>query len=80
MFWAFKLSFACKYFGLFWLGNFGGLFFETFGFFSSPCLDEIRTGPYHELFHPEQLISGKEDAANSYARGHFTIGNFSYSS
>ncbi|KFQ77335.1 Tubulin alpha chain, partial [Phaethon lepturus] len=26
------------------------------------------------LFHPEQLISGKEDAANNYARGHYTIG------
>uniref|UniRef100_A0A8C3N7A2 Tubulin alpha chain n=1 Tax=Geospiza parvula TaxID=87175 RepID=A0A8C3N7A2_GEOPR len=37
-------------------------------------IDEIRTGPYHGLFHPEQLISGKEDAANNYARGHYTIG------
>jgi len=26
------------------------------------------------LFHPEQLITGKEDAANNYARGHYTIG------
>merc|ERR1712166_232903 len=25
-------------------------------------------------YHPEQLISGKEDAANNYARGHYTIG------
>ncbi|KFW77894.1 hypothetical protein N305_02558, partial [Manacus vitellinus] len=39
-----------------------------------PFPDEIRTGPYHGLFHPEQLISGKEDAANNYARGHYTIG------
>ncbi|KFQ18772.1 Tubulin alpha-2 chain, partial [Merops nubicus] len=39
-----------------------------------PCVDEIRTGTYHALFHPEQLISGKEDAANNYARGHYTIG------
>ncbi|KFP24386.1 Tubulin alpha-3 chain, partial [Colius striatus] len=37
-------------------------------------IDEIRTGTYHGLFHPEQLISGKEDAANNYARGHYTIG------
>lgn len=36
--------------------------------------DEIRTGPFKHLFHPEQLISGKEDAANNYARGHYTIG------
>ncbi|TFK07493.1 Tubulin alpha chain [Platysternon megacephalum] len=37
-------------------------------------IDEIRTGTYRSLFHPEQLISGKEDAANNYARGHYTIG------
>jgi tubulin alpha len=37
-------------------------------------LDEIRTGTFRNLFHPEQLISGKEDAANNYARGHYTIG------
>lgn len=30
---------------------------------------------YRSLFSPEQLISGKEDAANNYARGHYTIGN-----
>ncbi|KAF8305807.1 Alpha tubulin [Trypanosoma cruzi] len=35
-------------------------------------VDEIRTGTYRQLFHPEQLISGKEDAANNYARGHYT--------
>jgi len=29
---------------------------------------------YKNLFHPQQLITGKEDAANNYARGHFTIG------
>ncbi|CAG7970259.1 unnamed protein product [Penicillium salamii] len=28
-------------------------------------VDEIRTGTYRNLFHPEQLISGKEDAANN---------------
>lgn len=37
-------------------------------------LDEVRTGTYKHLFHPEQLITGKEDAANNYARGHYTIG------
>jgi tubulin alpha len=41
-------------------------------FFSSK--DEIRTGTYKKLFHPEQLITGKEDAANNYARGHYTVG------
>ena len=39
-----------------------------------PCTDEVRTGTYRQLFHPEQLITGKEDAANNYARGHYTVG------
>ncbi|XP_026976589.1 tubulin alpha-1D chain-like [Sagmatias obliquidens] len=37
-------------------------------------IDEVRTGTYRQLFCPEQLITGKEDAANNYARGHYTIG------
>merc|ERR1711908_122039 len=37
-------------------------------------VDEVRTGTYRQLFHPEQLITSKEDAANNYARGHYTIG------
>eukprot|EP01083_Nonionella_stella_P239244 837546_1 len=37
-------------------------------------IDEVLTGTYRQLFHPEKLISGKEDAAKNYARGHYTIG------
>lgn len=37
-------------------------------------VDEVRTGSYRQLYHPQQLITGKEDAANNYARGHYTIG------
>ena len=37
-------------------------------------IDEVRTGTYRQLFKPENLITGKEDAANNYARGHYTIG------
>ncbi|XP_025314276.1 tubulin alpha chain-like isoform X1 [Canis lupus familiaris] len=37
-------------------------------------IDGVRTGTYRQLFHPEQLISGKEDAANNYARGHYMVG------
>ncbi|KAK8869773.1 hypothetical protein IAR55_000341 [Kwoniella newhampshirensis] len=50
-------------------------------------IDEVRTGTYRSLFHPETMITGKEDAANncestskttsltsSDARGHYTIG------
>ncbi|KAJ4868131.1 Tubulin alpha-6 chain [Raphanus sativus] len=35
-------------------------------------IDEVRSGTYRQLFHPEQLISGKKDAANNFARGHYT--------
>ncbi|CAJ0561349.1 unnamed protein product, partial [Mesorhabditis spiculigera] len=37
-------------------------------------VDEIRNGHYKQLFHPEQMITGNEDAANNYARGHYTVG------
>ena len=36
--------------------------------------DEIRTGYYRQLFHPDSLITGKEDAANNFARGYYSIG------
>ena len=35
---------------------------------------KVRNGKFKSLFHPEQMITGKEDAANNYARGHYTIG------
>ncbi|KAF2360193.1 Tubulin/FtsZ GTPase domain [Trinorchestia longiramus] len=34
----------------------------------------IRNEMLVQIFHPERLITGKEDAANNYARGHYTIG------
>eukprot|EP01087_Luapelamoeba_hula_P004263 TRINITY_DN1419_c0_g1_i1.p1 TRINITY_DN1419_c0_g1~~TRINITY_DN1419_c0_g1_i1.p1 ORF type:complete len:460 (-),score=80.96 TRINITY_DN1419_c0_g1_i1:203-1582(-) len=37
-------------------------------------IDEVKVGKYGKLFHPEQLVTGKEDAANNYARGHYTVG------
>ncbi|XP_032713161.1 tubulin alpha-1D chain-like [Lontra canadensis] len=30
-------------------------------------IDEVWTGTYHLLFHPEQLITSKENTANNYA-------------
>jgi tubulin alpha len=36
--------------------------------------DEVKTGTYKSLFKPENMITGKEDAANNFARGHYTIG------
>ncbi|KAF9183115.1 alpha-tubulin [Haplosporangium sp. Z 767] len=37
-------------------------------------VDEVRTGRYKSLFHPESLITHREDASNNYARGHYTVG------
>merc|ERR1712048_70862 len=37
-------------------------------------VDDVRTGPYAPMFHPEFLLNGKEDAANNFARGHYTVG------
>eukprot|EP01098_Paradermamoeba_levis_P007515 TRINITY_DN3105_c0_g1_i1.p1 TRINITY_DN3105_c0_g1~~TRINITY_DN3105_c0_g1_i1.p1 ORF type:complete len:449 (-),score=155.22 TRINITY_DN3105_c0_g1_i1:304-1650(-) len=37
-------------------------------------IDEVKTGKYAKLFSQEGLLSGKEDAANNYARGHYTVG------
>lgn len=38
------------------------------------AIEDVRSGPYRSLFHPETMITGKEDAANNYARGHYTVG------
>merc|ERR1711981_743015 len=37
-------------------------------------VDDIRTGDYSQMFHPEFILNGKEDAANNFARGHYTVG------
>lgn len=37
-------------------------------------VDEVRRGKSKKMWHPEQLISGKEDAANNFARGHYSVG------
>lgn len=42
---------------------------------SSLSADGVRVGKYHSLFHPEQLVNGKEDAANNYARGRYSVGS-----
>ena len=42
--------------------------------FEPTVTDEVSTGTYRQLFHPEKLISGKEDTANNSAREHYTIG------
>jgi tubulin alpha len=38
-------------------------------------IDEVSTGTYHYLFHPEEIVNGKEEAANNEMRGHYAVGN-----
>ncbi|KAK9508852.1 hypothetical protein O3M35_006313 [Rhynocoris fuscipes] len=38
-------------------------------------IDEIRTGSYRQLFNPDMMVTGKEDAASNFARGYYSIGN-----
>ena len=33
-------------------------------------IDDVKTGPYRQLFHPESMIAGKEDAANNCSYPH----------
>lgn len=35
--------------------------------------DEVKTGVYRNLFHPDQLLSGIMDGANNFARGSFAV-------
>lgn len=37
-------------------------------------ISEIKTSMYKSLYNPSHMIMGKEDAANNYARGHYSIG------
>ena len=39
-------------------------------------IDEIRSSTYRKLFNPNNLISGKEDAADNFARG-YLVGKLS---
>lgn len=37
-------------------------------------IDSIRTGTLKELFQQNSLITGKEDAADNFARGYYSLG------
>jgi tubulin alpha len=37
-------------------------------------INDIKNGPFRQLFNPQQMVTGKEDAANNYARGYCTVG------
>jgi len=37
-------------------------------------VDDVRTGAFSAIYNPYFLLSGKEDAANMFGRGHYTVG------
>jgi len=37
-------------------------------------IDDVKNSAFSAMFHPEFLLAGKEDAANNFARGHYTVG------
>eukprot|EP01083_Nonionella_stella_P117463 350125_1 len=37
-------------------------------------IDDVKISKYSYIFHTVLLLSGKEDAANNFARGHYTVG------
>ena len=42
--------------------------------FEQSVIDRIKNGDFRTLYNPNYMITGKEDAANNSARGHYTIG------
>merc|ERR1712087_345616 len=37
-------------------------------------IDDVKNSDFSAIYHPEFLLAGKEDAANNFARGHYTVG------
>merc|ERR1712013_220874 len=37
-------------------------------------IDDVKNSEFSAIYHPEFLLNGKEDAANNFARGHYTVG------
>ena len=37
-------------------------------------IDDVKSSKLAAMYHPEFLLQGKEDAANNFARGHYTVG------
>jgi len=37
-------------------------------------IDDVKNSKFSAIYHPEFLLQGKEDAANNFARGHYTVG------
>jgi tubulin alpha len=38
------------------------------------CIDDVKNSAYGAMYNPQMLLAGVEDAANNFARGHYTVG------
>ena len=43
-------------------------------------MDAVRGGPYGQIFRPDNFIYGQSGAGNNWAKGHYTEGEFPFSS
>jgi tubulin beta len=37
-------------------------------------MDSVRTGPYGQIFRPDNFVFGQTGAGNNWAKGHYTEG------
>ena len=40
-------------------------------------MDSVRSGPYGQIFRPDNFVFGQSGAGNNWAKGHYTEGKFS---
>ena len=40
-------------------------------------MDSVRSGPFGQIFRPDNFVFGQSGAGNNWAKGHYTEGKFS---
>lgn len=43
-------------------------------------MDSVRSGPFGQLFRPDNFVFGQSGAGNNWAKGHYTEGLYSFAS
>jgi tubulin beta len=41
-------------------------------------MDSVRSGPFGQIFRPDNFVFGQSGAGNNWAKGHYTEGKFTY--
>ena len=41
-------------------------------------MDSVRSGPYGQIFRPDNFVFGQSGAGNNWAKGHYTEGKFNF--